>query len=275
MSTELVVPKAMQALIGQQDIFAYFMHLDGKVYRDVTGRKTLQFVFDGQSYFIKQHFGVGWLEIIKNLLSLKKPILGALTEVNAIQRLDSLGILTTPLVAYGQRGSNPATLQSFVVTADLGEIISLEEYCADWKKQPPTPELKKAMILALARLAANLHGAGMCHRDFYLCHFVLKKTELAQGRINLYLIDLHRVLQHQNPHGNAVMKDIAGLMFSARDAGFDESDWALFKQHYLSQSSTFWIKARLRADKLYAKFHSRKFQARLAREKSGIQLLPK
>lgn len=271
MMERLEVPAALRNILHSKDVFGYFMQLEGKVYRDVPGRKTLQFSLNGQSYFIKQHFGVGWAEIVKNLLSFKKPILSALTEVYAIQQLDALGIATTPLVAYGQRGANPATLQSFVVTADLGEIVSLEDYCADWIQHPPTTSHKQALIIALARLAATLHGAGLCHRDFYLCHFVLKKSELAQGLVNLYLIDLHRVLPGQSPHGNAVMKDIASLLFSSRDAGFDESDWTLFKQHYLPQSPAFWSKARERADKLYAKFHSRKFQARLAREKSGTQ----
>ncbi len=95
------------------------MELEGKAFRDVPGRKTSQVELLGKPYFIKQHFGVGWAEIFKNIVSLKKPILGAMTEVEAIQKVTSLGIATTPLVAYGQRGCNPANLQSFVFTEDL------------------------------------------------------------------------------------------------------------------------------------------------------------
>ena len=108
------------------NMFTHIMQMHGKAYRDVGVRKTIQVNIDGKSYFIKQHFGVGWREIAKNLLSFKVPVLGAMTEVKAIQMLDAIGIATTPLVAYGQRGRNPAHLQSFVITADLGDIISLD-----------------------------------------------------------------------------------------------------------------------------------------------------
>jgi heptose I phosphotransferase len=252
------------------DAFEAMMSLQGKAFRDVPGRKTMQISIGDQSYFIKQHFGVGWGEIVKNLLSFKVPIIGAMTEVQAIQKMDAIGIPTTPLVAYGQQGWNPAGTRSFVLTEDLGEIVSLEEFCADWSSNPPTPELKAAIIKAMAQLASKFHGAGLCHRDFYLCHFVIKKTDAVQAHFNLHLIDLHRVLHHQPSTGETVMKDMAGLIFSAMDSGFDSTDWDLFKQYYLPQSTQFWVQVETRAQKLYQKFHSAKFQARLAQEKSTI-----
>jgi heptose I phosphotransferase len=197
--------------------------------------------------------------------------LGALTEVRAIQRLNEIGIATTPLVAYGQQGCNPASMQSFVLTEDLGDIVSLEELCATWQTNPPAPTVKADILIAIAQLAFKFHGAGLCHRDFYLCHFVIKKADLAEGHFNLHLIDLHRVLQHQSPSGKAVMKDIAGLMFSAMDIGFDKADWDLFKQYYLPQTVKFWAQVEARAHKLHQKFHSAKFQTRLAQEKSAIK----
>jgi len=257
--------------LASQDIFDAMMQLNGKAFRDVRGRKTMQINLNGKSYFIKQHFGVGWGEIIKNLISFKKPILGAMTEVSAIQTLTNIGIATTPLVAFGQRGCNPSTLQSFVLTEDLGDIISLEDLCVDWQKDPPAPDFKQQLIVAMAEIAKKLHGAGLSHRDFYLCHFVLKKAELNAGKINLILIDLHRMLTEQNPHGNAVMKDMAGLIFSAKDCGFNAEDWTLFKQYYLPQSEKFWQKVEIRAEKLYQKFHSKKFQARLGEEKAKVK----
>ncbi|MEO1946267.1 MAG: lipopolysaccharide kinase InaA family protein, partial [Methylophilaceae bacterium] len=110
------MPAALRKALGQhekEDAFVKAMTLRGKPFRDVPGRKTSQVELLGKSYFIKQHFGVGWGEIVKNIISLKKPILGAMTEVYAIQKVTSLGIATTPVVAYGQRGCNPANTQSF------------------------------------------------------------------------------------------------------------------------------------------------------------------
>ena len=221
MNNHLFVPNEIkQHLSG--DTFNTLMQMPGKAYRDVRGRKTIQVALGEKSYFVKQHFGVGWAEIFKNLIIFKKPILGAMTEVNAIQKLSAIGIPTTPLVAYGQQGCNPATIQSFVMTEDLGDIVTLEEVCADWPSY--SDSFKQALMRARAELASKLHGAGFCHRDFYLCHIVLKKQDVnfkSSSIKNLHLIDLHRMQQGQLSSGNTVMKDIAGLYFSAMQCGLN------------------------------------------------------
>ncbi|MES2547980.1 MAG: lipopolysaccharide core heptose(I) kinase RfaP [Pseudomonadota bacterium] len=271
MNNHLLIPDEIKKHLNGE-AFKALMQMPGKAFRDVRGRKTSQVELGGKSYFIKQHFGVGWAEILKNLMAFKKPILGAMTEVNAIQKLNAIGILTTPLVAYGQQGCNPATMQSFVMTEDLGEIVTIEELCADW--QTYSEEFKQALMQAMAELASKLHGAGLAHRDFYLCHFVLKKQDLkpeAAKVENLHLIDLHRMLQGQASDGRAVMKDIAGLYFSAMQYGISTLDLQTFKQHYLPQSPVFWAQVESRAQALLAKFNSQKFQQRLQQEKSAIR----
>lgn len=266
----LAVPDVIQQSLGSDDAFNALMQLQGKAFRDVKGRKTIQVQLAGKSYFLKQHFGVGWREIVKNLLSFKKPILGAMTEVRAIEKLDELGIATTPLVAYGQHGSNPANLQSFVLTQDLGDITSLEDLCANWKNSPPDAKFKRRLIMQVAAIAKKLHENGVNHRDFYICHFCLDNTALPA--IKLYLIDLHRVLIHASPSFSANVKDIAALYFSSMDIGLTPRDYLRFKRYYQQQQdANFWQQVEARAQKLYAKFNSAKFQDRLAKEKSLIQ----
>lgn len=257
-----------------ENAFDQVMQLQGRVYRNVTGRRTVQVQFGDESYFVKQHFGVGWKEIFKSFLSFKVPILGALTEVRAIQKLVDIGIDTTPLVGYGVRGCNPATQQSFIITKDLGDIISLEDLCASWVSNPPDARFKKRLIIAVAELARKLHKNGLNHRDFYLCHLCLDAPALQQGQIKLYLIDLHRMQMHAQPAMKAVMKDIAGLYFSSMDVGLSTRDYLRFKRHYAagfaSVDSSFWQSVAARAGKLYAKFHSDKFQKRLQQEHAAV-----
>lgn len=266
------MPKALRLVLGddkKSDLFKIAMALQGKAFRDVPGRKTSQIALLGQHYFIKQHFGVGWGEIFKNLLSFKKPILGAMTEVSAIQKVTALGIATTPLVAYGQRGCNPASLQSFVITEDLGDITSLEDLCAGWKENPPDAAFKRQLIIATAKVAKTIHENGVNHRDFYLCHLCLDNRDLTN--INLYLIDLHRVLIHNAPSLKANMKDIAALYFSSMGLGFTRRDYLRFKRHYLEQNSAFWYQVEIRAQKLYTKFNSQKFQEKLEKERAQLK----
>lgn len=260
--------KHIMPALKSDDMFKNIMQLNGKVFRSVKGRKTLQIEMDGRRYFIKQHFGVGWAEIFKNLFTLKSPIIGAKTEKCAIEKLNQIGIPTTPLVAFGERGLNPATRQSFLITEDLGNIISLEDFCSNWLEHQPSAALKESLIIAVATLAKKLHRAGLVHRDFYLCHLCLDRDLLEKGLFKLYLIDLHRMTIKKFRTGNSVMKDIAALYFSAMDLGLTNNDIALFKQHYGKNfPEVFWHNVKKRANKLYQKYHSEKFQKRLNNER--------
>ncbi|MGD6768682.1 lipopolysaccharide kinase InaA family protein, partial [Mammaliicoccus lentus] len=74
---------------------------------------------DGKGYFVKIHRGIGWGEILKNLVTARLPVLGAGQEWTAIQRLNDAGVSTMTAVAYGERGSNPAQQHSFIITEEL------------------------------------------------------------------------------------------------------------------------------------------------------------
>ncbi len=252
--------------------FDQLMSIKGKPFRNVKGRKTIQFKTASDSFFIKQHFGVGWAEILKNLIVFRKPIISAKTEKEAIEALDQIGIATTPLVAFGEYGLNPASKQSFLITRDLGNIVSLEDFRRDWKEHPPNNKLRQQIVIAVATLAKKLHQAGLIHRDFYLCHLCLDVDLLEKGEIKLYLIDLHRMLMNQSVGGKGTMKDIAALYFSAIDVALSPEDIELFKKNYCHDLPVkFWSDVQRRADKLYAKFNSAKFQKRLQVEKSALE----
>ena len=265
---QLLIPADIINALPKGDAFTQVMQLQGTVFRHVAGRKTIRTQLAGKSLFVKQHFGVGWAEIFKNLLSFKLPILGALTEVKAIKRLTEIGIATTPLVAYGVNGTNPAHIKSFVITEDLGDIISLEDLCLEWKNNPPTAQFKRQLITRVAQIAKQLHENNLCHRDFYLCHFCLNRRLLSLGQIQFYLIDLHRMKKASQ---SEKLKDIAALYFSSLDIGLSPRDYLRFKHFYTQQNKTFWQKVQTRASSLYAKFHGAKFQQKLANERAALK----
>jgi heptose I phosphotransferase len=212
--------------------FEDFMALQGEVFRSVNDRQTHKIKLGGESVFIKKHYGVGWDEILKNLFSLKWPILGARNEWRAIMRLNAIGIPTTPLLAYGEKGFHPAHKQSFVVTRDLGDIVTLETLCEPWLTQPPPLQLKRQLIASAAELSRRFHDNGMWHRDFYLCHFALQKSALEVSNPQLHLMDLHRVEIHRNLPSSKRMKDLAGLYFSALHIGLTSRDVLRFLKIY-------------------------------------------
>lgn len=269
----LQLPAELAQHLPPGDGFDQVMRLQGEVFRDVPGRHTIRVQLGQHAYFVKQHFGVGWREIFKNLFSLRLPILSAVTEWRAIQRMGQIGIATTPAVAFGERGDSPASLQSFLVTADLGDIVSLETLCASWPQQPPEPRFKRRLIQAVAEVVRTLHGHSMNHRDLYICHLCLDLPKLAQDEVCLYLIDLHRVGMHKALPISARMKDLAALYFSAMDIGLTRRDYLRFLRAYhqpmpvtgykptlrtiLREQQGLWLQASARAKQLYFKMHKR------------------
>ncbi len=242
--------------------------LDGKIYRHKDGRRTLQFTQDGESYFAKLHHGLGWRRFLKNLFRFKWPVSGAENEWQAIKLLEELNIPTTPLIAYGRRGTNPVSKQSFIITEDLINCISLEDYCRDWPTNPPAPDLKRALINEIARITGVMHRTGLNHCDLYICHFLLQlKNGIVPDPRNptLHLIDLHRVRQRRQLPRRWQIKDLAALHFSSFDIGLTFRDRLRFVRTYSqrplkeswSQNRSLWQAVEKRGQALYREFQRR------------------
>ncbi|MFK7863488.1 MAG: lipopolysaccharide core heptose(I) kinase RfaP [Pseudohongiellaceae bacterium] len=235
--------------------------LEGEIYREVKSRKTFRFEFKGKFYFAKLHFGIGWQEIFKDIFQLRLPIVSAKNEWEAIAKLKQLNLETMNPVGFGSIGINPARVNSFIITEELSNTINLEDFCRDWKTQPPSFPVKLALIRKIAYISRTMHGAGMCHRDYYLCHFHLERASLNQSNVQLSLIDLHRALIKKNLSQRWLIKDIAGLHFSSMDIGLSARDKLRFMRLYSGQplrknlrdENGFWGNVSSRALKLYAK----------------------
>ncbi|MGI6408516.1 MAG: lipopolysaccharide core heptose(I) kinase RfaP [Thiopseudomonas sp.] len=224
------------SLWAQQDIFAAAEALQGEVYRELEGRRTLRTEVDGRGYFVKIHRGIGWGEIIKNLLSARLPVLGARNEYIAIQRLQQAGVATMTAVAFAERGSNPARQHSFIITEELAPTISLEDYCMDWPQRPPAFALKRALLERVADMTGRMHRAGVNHRDCYICHFLLHTDQPVQpDNFRLSLIDLHRAQTREQTPVRWRNKDLAALYFSALDIGLTRRDKLRFLRAYFDQ----------------------------------------
>lgn len=246
--------------------FDELMALEGEMYRQVARRKTFKFTVGAAEYFAKIHKGVGWPEIFKNLLQGRLPVLGAKNEYDAINALNTLGVKTMELAAFGQRGRNIAELESFVITESLEPAASLEDLSMNWAKEKPALQLKRALIEQVAVITKKLHDNGINHRDLYICHFLLKSSD--QTRVEelsiappLYLIDLHRVQLRQKIPERWRVKDLAALFFSSMDIGFTQRDFYRFIEVYagrgvkeeLTENKARWKKVYLRGLKLKAK----------------------
>ena len=79
-SDTLFVRDDLAAAWRGADPFEHLARVDGEVFRDVEARRTFRFEAGGRSYFAKVHSGVGWREILKNLLVLRLPVVDGGTK---------------------------------------------------------------------------------------------------------------------------------------------------------------------------------------------------
>jgi heptose I phosphotransferase len=235
------------------------------VRRERQGRRTLRFERAGRGYYLKLHTGVGWREIFKNLCRARLPVLGATEEYRALGALQRIGVDSLSVAAYARLGRNPARLQSMLVTDELADTVSLEAYCAGWAGEPPPFAVRLRLIRKLAEISRRMHGAGINHRDYYLCHFHLDERTLGERSPRCYLIDLHRAQLRRRTPRRWRVKDLAGLYFSAMDCGFTRRDLLRFVRHYtggelrraLAREAGFWRQVARRAERLYVRERAR------------------
>ena len=215
-----------------RDPFEVVRELQGDTYRVVKNRRTLRFVESGVPYFAKVHDAVGWAEILKELCNLKLPPVGARNEYAACRFLEARRIRAPRVAAFGRRGLNPARARSFVVCDALDGYVSLEDLTDTWPAQPPEPALRRRLVHAVADLARRLHGSGVNHRDFYLCHIWANTEALSRGEIELAIIDLHRAQIRPRVPRRWILRDLAALMFSAAHLGLSHNDHLRFLKRY-------------------------------------------
>lgn len=256
------VNQTFQRNWGEGDrLFQKAFSVEGKVFREVKNRRTVQFQLEGKSYFIKSHGPVGWGEIWKNILQFKEPVIGSANEYQALKLLPLLGVHTMKPCVFAIRGTNPAAMESFLVTEDLVGMVSLEDFCRDWKNNPPPAKVKNQIIQALADTCGKMHGSGLNHRDCYICHFLLDPNVLAAGRCELHVIDLHRSQLRAKIPERFRIKDLAGIFFSSMDLGLSRKDALRFVAVYQKQAKIYdppmWRKVVRTAVKLYRKVHKR------------------
>lgn len=221
-----------------KDPFIEVRKLQGEVFRELETRRTLRFSVANKSYFLKWHRGTTYKEVIKNLLSLRMPVLGVDREWNAIHRLASLGVDTMHGVAFGETGWNPVKKTSFIITEDLTPTISLEDYCANWCVEPPHPHVKRMLIQRVADMVRAMHLGGVNHRDCYICHFLLHLPfdDKNEDSLKISVIDLHRAQIRNKVPLRWRNKDLIGLYFSSDNIGLTDRDYYRFLKIYFNRS---------------------------------------
>jgi hypothetical protein len=197
---------------------------EGETYREGAGRSTVRLVLDDpaagdtRAVYLKRYTGVPWRTALRRTLSLNPPVSRGRQEAGGLARLADAGIASMRPVAFGgevRRGGREEC--SVLVTEEIAGATQADDFCEARFAPPVSPERtaeKRNLIRQTAALARRLHGADLSHRDFYLCHVMVRPV---QGREPvLHLIDLQRLTHHRRGIGRRwVVKDLAALLFSS------------------------------------------------------------
>lgn len=243
----------------QQNRFTAIMQTSGTVYRAIENRKTIKFKHNQHHYFIKLHFGSGWLEIAKNLLFGRLPIIGAKNEYQALNQLRVLGIQAPLIAGYGESGFNPAKKQSFMITHEVANVKSLDEFAGQWRSRQLSWAIKQQLIKQIATIIATLHQNGINHRDLYACHFMI--SDPISSSVNITLMDLHRAQIRKKTPLRWMTKDLASLYYSILEFNVTKRDLLRFMQYYTNQiwrneiNNVFWQAVQQRSKKFIKRHH--------------------
>jgi len=247
-------------LFPERDVAA-FLAIGDRVARAKDARSIGRFERGDppRGFYIKKHGPCGWWAIVEDVLRLRRPHVGARPEYDAIRACERLGVPTMAIAAFGEEGRG-ASQRSFLVTDEITPNVSLEDLTRDWPANPPPPDVKHGLIAAVAGIARRLHEGGVNHRDFYLCHFLLAPPRKFPQQLPrdsdppaLRVIDLHRAQVRRVTPRRWIVKDVAGLYFSAMDIGLTRCDLLRFVVRYGRRDAAFWRDVQRRAAALYRK----------------------
>lgn len=240
--------------------------MQGEQVRAVANRETLRVEIDGRTFYLKRHRGVGWAEVLKNWLVLKRPVIGARNEFEACRHLERRGLVAPTVAGFAESRSSPARQSSFVLCDALLDREDLETVTERWTQCPPPPREVRRLVEQVARFAARLHAAGVVHRDFYLCHLLRERRVGAlegggRPQEELGVLDLHRALIFDSLPDRWRERDLAALLYSCLDLRLSRRSWLRFVRVYggkplkraFAEDGRFWARVYRRALALYAK----------------------
>ena len=148
-----ITDESLVDFFGDNEPFSFAENLEGEIYRKYENRTTKRFQNLQKNYFLKFHGPVGWAEIFKNLIQLKTPVVGALSEYEALSHLDKNQIQAPQIKGFGNKGLNPANSFSFLKPFSF-KTLSLSTTTALFNEPPLA---KPAFLIFSTNLYAKSH----------------------------------------------------------------------------------------------------------------------
>ena len=142
--------------------------------------------------------------IFNELVGGQTPSFGAEAEWRAIKVFQKIGIPTIEPF-YMQSGVSFFDHRSLLISKALEKKVSLEHFSTS------NPVFKRQLIKKIAEISRKMHLAGINHRDFYLCHFLMDQ-DISKGLSVAFNRSSSCPRKRKVPR-RWLIKDLGGLLF--------------------------------------------------------------
>lgn len=209
MSESLHVDPTYRAALeraGLRTIRDFFLHKGIKIFRDVHDRQNGTLDLDGFRIYLKRD-----TKKVSEPMSL---------EAEGIELLKQANISTLEIVAHGSLDDG----RTFIATREL-----LDYRPADMLLRDNEIDFD-SILIPTSELSAKLHNANLHHRDLYLNHFFVNKTDPT----DLKLIDAARVRRIPRFFRHRwIVKDLAQFFYSTRRFKIDAKKLRTWLERYV------------------------------------------
>lgn len=225
--------------------------------------------------YLKRHYVLPrWCGLLATLFP-GRALSPGLAEWEHLRWAEERDIPVARPIAAGEFRGPWGRLQSFLAVEELKGMLPLHEAIPLAYRMLTASEFarwKRRLIHEVARLARELHRRKTFHKDLYLCHFYLPRTDCETVPDSFvrraYMIDFHRLAHHRIGSLWFQVKDLAQLLFSTGDVpGITARDrlrfWKLYRAGDWDGASPprRWVRrATVRKWKLYDR-HNKKHRA--------------
>ncbi len=241
------------AALGLDTLEGVFDYSGAGYLRTHANRDNFHIVFEKAGrhvdLYLKRHRGFELKEALKLLMAREPMTSAGRREWENLLRLQRLGIQAPRRVAFGEKRLLGFERRSFVITEAIASAVPLDEYLGslqgDQAQRGAALLVKRALLWDLGEIVRRLHGAGLTHMDLYLSHFLVR--EKADGDMEIFLIDLQRMARRWLFKRRWIIKDLAALLYSARDVGLSKTDFGRFFSAYFDGTPSRAQKRLLRA----------------------------
>jgi hypothetical protein len=222
------------------------------------GRSTGRWIVeaDGQrlGVYLKRHYRLPWWQGVLSVLWPHGDWSPGMRERRNLEWAAAQGLPVPAAVAAGEFLGPWGRLQSFLAVEELTDMLPLHEAIPLASRTLSAVEFrawKSGLAVEIARLTRELHDRKHFHKDWYLCHFYVRREDIKPldglaFRQRVHLIDLHRLAHHPWTWRRWQIKDLAQLLYSSEVEGVDDRDRLRFWRHYQGEAKNHWMERWLR-----------------------------